>query len=72
MTNGERIRSLSDKELAQLLIRIESEPDYDEDCEGEWFRCRDVDYYITSNNEKWMDYDDALEYETKWLKQKIV
>lgn len=36
MTNEETIKHLTRKHLAELLIKVEQRPDYDEGFDGEW------------------------------------
>lgn len=71
MTNEETIKHLTRKHLAELLIKVEQRPDYDEGFDGEWHYIGDQTYYITSDGQEfWDDYDSALEHECRWLAQK--
>lgn len=71
MTNEETIKHLTRKHLAELLIKVEQRPDYDEGFDGEWHYIGDQTYYITSDGQEfWDDYDSALEHECWWLAQK--
>lgn len=70
MTNEEYIHSLPRRHLAELLIRTEQRPDYDEDIFGEWDYIGNKTYYITSDGQEfWEDWDSALEHECWWLAQ---
>lgn len=72
-TNEEVIRRLPTEELAKLLIKTDSEPDYDENFDGEMTYCGDEVFYVTSDGEQWGKdyYYDALQHECWWLKQAV-
>ena len=71
MTNEEYIKSLSRKALAELLIRTEERPDYDEGLDGDWHYIGNETYYITSDGEEvWDDWESALEHECWRLAQR--
>ena len=71
MTNEEYIKSLSRKALAELLIKTEERPDYDEGLDGEWDFIGTMTYYVTSDGEEfWDDWESALEHECWWLAQR--
>ena len=69
MTNGERIRKLTDEELAELLIKTEHEPEFDYDYEENMVYSGDSYYFKASNGEKFDDYKDALKETVNWLKE---
>lgn len=72
-TNEDWVRSLSRKDLAGLLIRKKTEPDFDEGIDGEMHQCGESDFYITSDGlEFWEDYESALEHECWWLAQEPI
>lgn len=68
MTNADRIRSLSDEELAKHNVREGYEYtvdyDYDDNPVGDYTPC-----YRTSDGSIFWDEDSAVEYELAWLKQ---
>ena len=62
MTNSERIRGISDKELAEMLIQ------YNDDW-GRYY-CSDGTYYDGYGDyESDPGYVDAVQHEVEWLKQ---
>ena len=70
MTNEEFLKHLTRKHFAELLIKTEQRPDYDEGLDGEWHYIGDQTFYITSDGQEfWEDYDSALEHECWWLAQ---
>lgn len=68
MTNGDRIRAMTDEELAAHTVQdsVEYTVDYDWDEEpiGEYTPC-----FKTSDGSIFWSYEEAVEYETQWLKQ---
>lgn len=58
-TNADRIRAMSDEELAKANVR-RTQKTSDEYC---W------SVYITSDGEEFENYEIALKHETEWLQQ---
>ena len=67
MKNHQHIRQLRVKDLAAYLIRTETEPEYDEDLDGEWYCCGEHVWYVTPYGVRCWDYEDALEHTIDWL-----
>ena len=69
-TNADKIRSLSDEELAKNNVRLSYQCDIDYNWEEEpyenWNQC-----YETSDGSTFYDEEDAIEYELKWLRQPV-
>lgn len=59
MTNADRIRSMSDEELAKANVR--------QKCEWNSWECWSV--YITSDGEQFGDAEEAYKHELEWLQQ---
>lgn len=71
MRNIDYIRSLDVKQLAELLVQCESEPEYDYDWDEELQYEGQVDVYVTSDGERFDQYSDAVQHECWWLNQEI-
>lgn len=70
MTNDQYVRQLPRRQLADLLIKVVEEPDYDEDHDGEMRWCRNYTVYISSDGQRfWDDYEGAPYHECWWLAQ---
>jgi hypothetical protein len=70
MTRYEKqMQEMSIEGLAMLNISVLEEPMYDEDFDGYMVLCDTVLIYITSDGERFCDFDDALDYEVAWLRQ---
>jgi hypothetical protein len=70
MTRYEKqMQEMSVEGLAMLNIVVLEEPIYDEDLDGYTVLCDTILIYITSNGERFGDFDDALDYEVAWLRQ---
>ena len=67
MTNREWLNKLSNFELASWLIQMREEPVDDCDWEEELICGYTEPYYLTPNQETYVDYEDALEATIKWL-----
>ena len=69
-TNADKIRSLSDEELAKNNVRLSYQCDidhnYEEGPHESWKQC-----YETSDCSIFYDEEDAVEYELKWLCQPV-
>ena len=67
-TNADRIRAMSDEELAKNNIRLSYQCDIDYDYEEEpytdWMQC-----YKTSDGLTFYNKEAAVEYELSWLRQ---
>lgn len=74
MTNEEKIKSLSRKELAALLIQKNFEEDIDYDYDENPYLWGYFTTYVTSDGQEFHEdnYDYALEYECWWLAQDAV
>lgn len=70
MTNLDALKSNIEK-LAAMLIHSEVHRDYDENLDGEWECCGEFPYYITSDDERFWDFEDALEHEISWLMSEV-
>jgi hypothetical protein len=68
MTNADRIRAMTDEELAEHNVREGYEYtvdyDYDDNPVGEYTPC-----YRTTDGSIFWDVDSAVKYELTWLKQ---
>lgn len=70
MTRYEKqMQEMTIEGLAMLNISVIEEPIYDEDLDGYTVLCDTILIYITSNGERFGDFDDALDYEVVWLRQ---
>lgn len=67
-TNADRIRGMSDEELANELIYEacfnEGDYDYDEEPIDSW-----EPYHVCSDGERYMELESAVEHELDWLRQ---
>ena len=68
MTNGDKIRAMTDEEIAHTQIYVSYFNDYDYDLEEEtvdnWNPC-----YVCSDDTRFDSEDDAIEHEIDWLRQ---
>ena len=70
MTRYEKqMQEMTVEGLAMLNIVVIEEPMYDEDLDGYMVLCDTILIHITSNGERFEDFDDALDYEVAWLRQ---
>lgn len=67
MTNREWFNKLSNFGLAPWLIQIREESIEDYDWEEELISGYIEPYYLTPNQETYVNYEDALEATIKWL-----
>lgn len=67
MTLREKIKQMSDRELAEMLIQVKTEIDYDYDMDDELYECGEIDFYVTTNNNKFCIYDNAIQHQIKLL-----
>lgn len=75
MTNSNYIREFAtDKELAQLLIQVESydEFDEDEDDDGNPYVFGSTVGYLAMDGSVYDDYDEAVEANEEWLKKTAI
>ena len=68
ITNADRIRSMSDEELAKNNVHLSYQCDIDYNWEEEpyenWMQC-----YETSDGSTFLVEKDAIEYELNWLRE---
>ena len=67
MKNHQFIRQLRVKDLAPLLIRSRTVPDWDEGLDGEYYVCGDYTEYILPNGLTTLSPEDAIHYTIDWL-----
>ena len=67
MTNREWINNLNDSELALWLITMHEDSVDDYDCEEELICGYMEPYYLTPNQETYIDYEDAIAATVQWL-----
>lgn len=73
ISNEEYIRiHWSVQQLAEMLIRTHTEIGTEYDWEENPIPGYEETYYITSDNVEFSDYEEALDHEIWWLKQKYV
>jgi hypothetical protein len=54
--------------LAEMLVRLRTEDDWDEGLDGEMRCCGTVDYYVTTDGAWFFDsYEDAVAHQLRWL-----
>ena len=68
-SNRRYINGLSNRELAELLINISTVPDYDYDYDEKLVECGTIDICTASDGTIFQDYEDAVDYEIRWLDQ---
>lgn len=61
------LQSLTDRELAGLLINCSQEPDYTYNYDEELELWGFIDVYTTSDGTRFDDMESAIEYEVEWL-----
>lgn len=61
----------STQQLAEALIKVSQEEDWDEGFDGESYVIRVCDVYTTSDNERFYEFENAVEHEIRWLKHEI-
>lgn len=67
MTLKESIMQMSNEELAKMLIQLKSEIEYNYDMDYKSYDCEEIDYYVTTNNNQFSSYDDAIQYQIELL-----
>ncbi len=71
-TNEYAIRNLwSIEQLASELIRYREEKCWDYDYDDEPYVCGRYDIFITSDDEEFSDFEEAVEHEIWWLNQEV-
>lgn len=72
MTNLERLKTLSAEELAPMLVKEQSEDDWDEDYDGEW-KCLGTNFFYVSpcSNYSYFSEEEAIEQTIQWLNDEI-
>lgn len=71
MTLKEKIKQMSDRELAEMLIQVKTEIDYDYDMDDELYECGEIDFYVTTNNDSYYDYNDAIQHQIALLDMEL-
>ena len=73
MTNLEMIRQNPIEYFAEIGVISHEEPDYDEGMDGEWEQCGTRVWYSSAyfDHDFFWDYEDAYEYNLRWLKQQV-
>lgn len=69
MTNEHIIRNLTTEDLAELLLQLRSEDEWDCDMDDEWYICGQTEVWITMDGKEFQSHEDALEHECKWLRE---
>lgn len=68
ITNADRIRAMSDEDLAKNNVRLSYQCDIDYNYEEEPYE-NWMQYYETSDGSTFYEEEDAVEYELDWLRQ---
>lgn len=68
LTNADRIRAMSDEELAKNNIRLSYQCDIDYDYDEESYENWTL-WYETSDGSTFYDEESAVEYELDWLRR---
>lgn len=66
-SNRRWINSLTNHELAKHLINTSTAPDYDYDYDDNLVESGTIDIYTTTDGTVFYDYEEAVDYETRWL-----
>lgn len=66
-SNRRWLNGLTNREFAKHLINSSTNPDYDYD--DNLVECGEIDIYTTTDGTIFYDYEEALDYETRWLGQ---
>ena len=66
-SNRRWINSLTNHELAKHLINTSTIPDYDYDYDDNLVESGTIDTYTTTDGTVFYDYEEAVDYETRWL-----
>ena len=70
-TNADRIRSMSDEELAEVSVYSTTRPDFDEGFDGEWYECGNIEtWHSVFTADLYDSPDDAISYVLEWLQRK--
>lgn len=70
MTNADKIRGMSDQELAKTSVYCTTKPDYDEGIDGEWYECGEVEiWHSVFIKDLCMCEEDAIAHTLDWLRQ---
>jgi hypothetical protein len=72
MTNLEKLRTLTAEELAPLLVKEQSEDDWDEDIDGDW-KCIGTEYFYTSpcSDYSYFSAEEAVAETIQWLNDEV-
>lgn len=68
-SNRRWLNGLTNREFAKHIINTSTIPDYDYDYDDNLFECGTIDVYTTTDGTQFYDYEEALDYETRWLAQ---
>lgn len=68
-SNRRWLNGLTNRELSKYLINTSTIPDYDYDYDDNLVECGTIDVYTTTDGTQFYDYEEALDYETRWLAQ---
>jgi hypothetical protein len=71
MREIDRIRKLKPEELAPMLVRSVTEPDYDEDWDGDMVQCGELYFYVTPDECQFWDWQDAIDHTVKLLLSEV-
>lgn len=67
MTLKENIKQMNDRELAEMLIQVKTEIDYDYDMYDELYECGEIDLYVTTNYNQFSSYKNAIQHQIELL-----
>lgn len=68
-SNRRWLNGLTNREFAKHIINTSTIPDYDYDYDDNLVECGTIDVYTTTDGTQFYDYEEALDYETRWLAQ---
>ena len=68
-SNRRWLNGLTNREFAKHIINTSTIPDYDYDYDDNLVECGTKDVYTTTDGTQFYDYEEALDYETRWLAQ---
>ena len=69
--NADRVRGMSDEELAEVSVYSTTRPDFDEGFDGEWYECGNIEtWHSVFTADLYDSPDDAISYVLEWLQQK--
>jgi hypothetical protein len=72
MTNLDKLRGMTAEELAPLLVKQQTEDDWDEDVDGDW-KCIGTEYFYMSpcSDYSYLSEEEAIAETIQWLNDEV-